>query len=1181
MSILNLPSEFITKDKLKIFISSRIEECKGEREAAKRAVESLNQDPVLFEAIGARPYPPRALYLRNLRESSFVVCIYKDGYGWIDDRRGMTISGLEDEYLHAVEWRIPLFVYVDQDDSSRDPRLRKLVRTAMDGECTVAFYADEEELFSQIKDDLAATLAQLSGFALQSDLLTQKPSEIVTAAIGTAPVFERAGVFAKIKSLTSEGHNILVYGPAGIGKTVTLAEYAKRETGIFISASGLSQKDLLGLAANKLLGRSKDDAIQFATLDGARAGFKSAWSETEKAALVVDDYADLDILFEIIRQAGGPSPDKILIASVRDTSECEVEASLIEMEPLSKDQAHQLLFTLRSTISDDEFDRIFVATGGNPLLLTQSTKVDAGALLDPLEAILDQYRKLTPRARELVTYLSISPVPLSAGDLMALCEGEGYLAEEFFQDIKLAAALVREDVRGYAIFHEKIRDDLLNCIRVETQKFRYFSERVAKNLVKNGDNIRAFFILESCGSESASKVQKQAIRDATRLGDVSSARRLLTRSLEKSIELNDKISITETSIALAQMAQWAGDLKAETEYLKEASRLADDIGDEELSVFVKEYELSSRAQRHMDVDSIGEIIALCEAYATAGRRWELGRFSLLLSSIWIGLYDYVQAEKSALKAKECFEALGDVYGVGLAKRNCAAALMGIPERKADADRLFSEVLQDDDPSDRRARAWLCNLMVRRLREEGRADEALERAREAVDIGKELGDEYIVAINQIGIANALNDMSKLKEALKTYDAAGLTAQHCGRRDIEAQASRLSASVCDDLADISDKADSRDYAGEAVAYAKHAVALLEPTAAHGQKGRLYRQLGDSLQIAGEMTSAIDAYFKAASLLRSYGDLDEFRSSLMTGAYLAIDKNEFQQYLSGISKALGISELAERDTLSEAFFDSLLAILPELDETVAIPVLGLHCGTLLKNAPDFVAPSLVGKILDDAAANPDINDNPWRLLFLALVLCASCPADQLSIFQLAKISELISKKVEGLVYKPAGDGAAFWVVSIDIGRPVIFSIQQIDDRPDTNLATMFLALFLKGFENQIRENILSGMVPARREMAISLGSYAEMPNDLQEILAPHLDDTFCAVTRPSDIADDQLPTFVCCREDIGDEWGVSSGKGGSLQVLLGYTILEIIYAMLHGEVELETLKPKIVSVVRETIS
>ena len=380
-----------------------------------------------------------------------------------------------------------------------------------------------------------------------------------------------------------------------------------------------------------------------------------------------------------------------------------------------------------------------------------------------------------------------------------------------------------------------------------------------------------------------------------------------------------------------------------------------------------------------------------------------------MSSIWIGLHEYIQAEKAALKAKECFETSGDVYGVGLAKRNQASALMGIPERKAEAERLFSEVMQDNDPNDRRARAWLCNNMVRRLREEGRPDEALEAAREAVEIGKELGDMYLVAINQIGIANALRDMSKLKEALEAYDAAGIAAQKCGRREIEAQASRLSSGVFDDLADISDEVDRQDWAKKSVAYAKHAVALMEPTAAHGQKGRMYKQLGDSLQSVVDTIGAIEAYFDAACLLRTFGDPDEFESSLMTGAHIAIGEEKFEQYLIGMRQAFGIQSSAEKDNLAEDFFELLLAMLPELEEFVAIPILGLHCGTLLKKSPDFAASHLICKTLETAVRDSANRDKPWRLLFLALVLCASCPANQIGVFELAEVSRTRFQRIQ----------------------------------------------------------------------------------------------------------------------------------------------------------------------------
>ena len=58
--------------RLRVFVSSTMEELAEERRAARRAVERLQLAPVMFE-LGARPHPPRSLYLAYLRQSHVFV----------------------------------------------------------------------------------------------------------------------------------------------------------------------------------------------------------------------------------------------------------------------------------------------------------------------------------------------------------------------------------------------------------------------------------------------------------------------------------------------------------------------------------------------------------------------------------------------------------------------------------------------------------------------------------------------------------------------------------------------------------------------------------------------------------------------------------------------------------------------------------------------------------------------------------------------------------------------------------------------------------------------------------------------------------------------------------------------------------------------------------------------------
>src|SRR6187455_245022 len=81
--------------RLRVFVSSTMEELAEERRAARRAVERLNLAPVMFE-LGARPHPPRSLYRSYLAQSDVFIGIYGDSYGWVAPDED--ISGLEDEY---------------------------------------------------------------------------------------------------------------------------------------------------------------------------------------------------------------------------------------------------------------------------------------------------------------------------------------------------------------------------------------------------------------------------------------------------------------------------------------------------------------------------------------------------------------------------------------------------------------------------------------------------------------------------------------------------------------------------------------------------------------------------------------------------------------------------------------------------------------------------------------------------------------------------------------------------------------------------------------------------------------------------------------------------------------------------------------------------------------------------
>src|SRR5215216_5614541 len=89
-------SQILTPDqKLRVFVSSTLEELAEERQVVKQAIQNIQLTPVMFE-LGARSHAARDLYRQYLQQSQIFVGIYWDRYGWVAPDEN--VSGLEDEY---------------------------------------------------------------------------------------------------------------------------------------------------------------------------------------------------------------------------------------------------------------------------------------------------------------------------------------------------------------------------------------------------------------------------------------------------------------------------------------------------------------------------------------------------------------------------------------------------------------------------------------------------------------------------------------------------------------------------------------------------------------------------------------------------------------------------------------------------------------------------------------------------------------------------------------------------------------------------------------------------------------------------------------------------------------------------------------------------------------------------
>jgi hypothetical protein len=108
--------------RLRVFVSSTLDELAPERAAAREAITQMRLTPVLFES-GARPYPPHELYQAYLAHCDVFLGVYWQRYGRVAP--GMQISGLEDEYQLASDK--PKLIYLKLPAPEREPALQRLV----------------------------------------------------------------------------------------------------------------------------------------------------------------------------------------------------------------------------------------------------------------------------------------------------------------------------------------------------------------------------------------------------------------------------------------------------------------------------------------------------------------------------------------------------------------------------------------------------------------------------------------------------------------------------------------------------------------------------------------------------------------------------------------------------------------------------------------------------------------------------------------------------------------------------------------------------------------------------------------------------------------------------------------------------------------------------------------------
>src|SRR5436305_11779777 len=257
-AVSTMPAVIRTPDqRVRVFVSSTLDELAPELVAAREAITQLRLTPVLFES-GARPYPPRELYRAYLAQSDIFVGLYWQRYGWVAP--AMQVSGLEDEY--QLSSGKPKLIYIKTPAPEREPRLQALLdRIRSEDAASYQKFATPEELRERIANDLAQLLTE----RFSSTPKTPVAIRLAALPMPRSRLIDREQERAQAQALLQREDVGLVTltGPGGVGKTRVAVQVAadlvpQFTDGVaFISLASLKDPKLVVPTVARALGVSE------------------------------------------------------------------------------------------------------------------------------------------------------------------------------------------------------------------------------------------------------------------------------------------------------------------------------------------------------------------------------------------------------------------------------------------------------------------------------------------------------------------------------------------------------------------------------------------------------------------------------------------------------------------------------------------------------------------------------------------------------------------------------------------------------------------------------------------------------------------------------------------------------------------------------------------------------------
>jgi hypothetical protein len=245
--------------RVRVFVSSSLEELAEERRAVSRAISALRLTPVMFEQ-GARPHPPRDVYRAYLAQSEVFIGLYWQRYG--QPPPDADVSGLEEEF--DLSAKLPRLLYVKEPAPGRDRRLARLLdRIKQESPVSFRVFGGPAELGRLVREELAVLLSErFAAAGAATRAAAGRPGGLGPLPVGTTTLVGREQAIGEVAGLLARpgARLVTLTGPGGVGKTRLAVAVAERQRGhfggniVFVPLAAVTEPDLVLPGIGRVVG---------------------------------------------------------------------------------------------------------------------------------------------------------------------------------------------------------------------------------------------------------------------------------------------------------------------------------------------------------------------------------------------------------------------------------------------------------------------------------------------------------------------------------------------------------------------------------------------------------------------------------------------------------------------------------------------------------------------------------------------------------------------------------------------------------------------------------------------------------------------------------------------------------------------------------------------------------------